>query len=290
MVTERPSGHALALASLVLGFISLPLAFASFNGAPLLWLTSIPAIIFGISAVWKTRGPHRNLKDRAMAVGGLCLGFFATFVLPLVVASYSRLVEKHQQTVAISNCREIFTALRIYERDHGGSPGLELTPLGTIDSSVPPARDSNEAFRHLFKAKAVENETIFGCPLSPFRPDGNIGVAPDYLEALKPGENHWAMTGWLSDSASGEYPVVYENPSEATWPPKWNADLLGQPKPGRPWSNGGVIIGFNDSTVQLMPLEAAKGGSVGLKARSNGKPVFPDYPFTPGFTVLNVAK
>jgi hypothetical protein len=144
----------------------------------------------------------------------------------------------------------------------------------------------------MFIHGAADNELIFGCPNSLFVPDGNIGKPPDYLEALKPGENHWAMTKGLNDSAGGEYPLVYENPSEASWPPKWNADVAGQPRPGRCWANGTVIVGMNDSSVTMQKLESKKGDHVGLQPLPGNKPVFPknDGLHDLRLSVLNVAR
>lgn len=84
-------------------------------------------------------------------------------------------------------------------------------------------------------------------------------------------------------------PLIFENPSEATWPPKWNADLAMQPKPGRSWSKGRIIVGFHDGSVELLPLESDHGTSVGLKPRADGTPIFPILPDRK-LEVLNVAK
>ena len=142
----------------------------------------------------------------------------------------------------------------------------------------------------MFKNGVADSEAIFGCPNSELgNPDGNIGTAPDCNEAVKPGENHWAMTKGLKDSDAGNIPLIYENPSEATWPPKWNPSLIGTDKPGRPWSAGKVIVGFNDGTVEALPLESTTGTSVGLRPRADGTPIFPTLPGRK-LEVLNAAR
>ncbi|RBP46126.1 hypothetical protein DES53_102512 [Roseimicrobium gellanilyticum] len=80
------------------------------------------------------------------------------------------------------------------------------------------------------------------------------------------------MTEGLSDSAPGEIPLVFENPAKATWPPVWNPDAQGTGVRGRSWSKG-VIIGMNDSSVSLRPLETMKGTAVPLK-KVHGKDLF----------------
>jgi len=180
---------------------------------------------------------------------------------------------------SISNCKQIVLAMKIYASDHDGH---------YPDLTLPNGDNSNEVFRVLFKEGWFSDEYIFCSPKSPFIPDNNIGTAPDFSEALKAGENHWAMTKGLNDASPARMPLVFENPSEATWPPKWNACLTGKAKPGRTWSEGRVIIGFKDGSVQAMKLESAKGKSVGLKPNAEGKPVLPD--ISPKPEILNVAK
>src|SRR5207253_1916843 len=92
-------------------------------------------------------------------------------------------------------------------------------------------------------------EIIFGSPKSVFVPDGKIGVKPGFADALKASENHWAFTKGLDDSSPGNIPLVFENPSDASWPPKWDPDSAATKKPGRTWNGGKVIIGYNDSSV-----------------------------------------
>ncbi|MEI6535563.1 MAG: hypothetical protein WCN98_09510 [Verrucomicrobiaceae bacterium] len=182
----------------------------------------------------------------------------------------------------MSNCKQIITTLKLYSADcNGNYPEYDL----------PNARTSNDVFRLLFKAGVADSETIFGCPLSgDGNYDGNIGDAPDYPEALKAGENHWAMTKGLTDSTSGKIPVVFESPADATWPPKWNADAAGTTKKGCAWKNGKVVIGFNDGSVEALPLESTKGDHVGLRPRADGTPIFPDPPPGQKYDVLDVAR
>jgi hypothetical protein len=177
-----------------------------------------------------------------------------------------RLYERRNLTKAIWNCRQIITAMRIYCPDSSGK---------YPDSYVIGTKTANTAFRLLFEDNILDNEMIFGCPVSPFEPNGVIvdpHSGPDSSKsgkALQAGENHWAMTAGLSDHISGSIPLIYENPVSATWPPKWNADMAGKPVRGRAWSNGGIIVGFNDSSVGIQPLASAYGAAVGLRPDPN---------------------
>ncbi len=277
-----PVGNPMAGASLVLGVASVGLFWLFVIASekwrsnlpfddiwivfmrPLFWLTSIPAIVLGHLALRKIGRIIGAVKGKFPARAGLAFGYLMTFVVPVVAswtAPFSRIAAKGNITKAISNCRQIITTLRLYSSDNGGN-----YPDG-VNSKV---RTSNEAFHMMFVGGQADSEMIFGSPQSPYQPDGKIGDPPDYREALKPGENHWAMTRGLNDSASGTYPLVFENPAEASWPPKWDTNVVSVPKPGRVWKGGKIIIGMNDSSVALQTLESDKGGLVGLKPLAAG--------------------
>ena len=188
----------------------------------------------------------------------------------LSMAAIGRMGEKGQITKAIANCRQIIIAIRLYAADEGGR-------YPDQDSSNP-ASTSNVAFRNLIKAGALEDEKIFGCGVSKFVPDGNIGSAPEYEEAVKSGECHWMMTAELNDSSPGGLPLVYENAVSTGSDPSWNADAAGRSVRGRTWSGGKIIIGTNDSSVEAMKCESTKGASVKLKPLGqDGKNLFTQY-------------
>lgn len=175
----------------------------------------------------------------------------------LAVPTFSRIQEKGNITKAISNCRQIITAQRLYASDNNGNYSDQDT--------ANPATDANGAFRTLFIVGVLEDEKIFGCPASlNGNPDGNIGTNPTYAQALEAGENHWMMTAEINDSASGSIPFVFENATNAVWNPTWDADAAGRGSQGRTWSGGKVVVGKNDSSVTLEACTSTK-GSVTLK-------------------------
>lgn len=234
-----------------------------------------------------------------MAKASLWLGYLVVLIIPVITSITQpciiRFSERGAQVQAINNCKQIIISMRLYSSD-----SRDIYP----DFDASHARSSNDVFRLLFKEGIIETEKIFGAAKSPYHPDGNIGEAPDYLEAVKPGENHWAMTKGLTGSMVGSIPLVFENPSDASWPPKWNASeanwrqklngKLTGIKPSRPsspgyaWSKGKIIIGLNDSSVELYPLESVNGENLGLKPYPDGKSIFPD--LDPQLEILNVAK
>ena len=180
----------------------------------------------------------------------------------LSMGAIGKMQEKGQITKAINNCRQIILSIKLYSSDEGGRyPDQDATNPGST---------ANIAFRNLFIAGATQDEKFFGCGASPYLPDGNVGTAPDYSEAVKAGENHWMMTGGLSDSAPGGIPLVYENAVSGGSDPAWNADAAGQSKKGRTWSGGKVVVGTNDGSVEVQKCQAASGSAVTLKAVGEG--------------------
>ncbi len=266
--TLAPSGGGLATASMVLGFFSILGSF----------LTGIPAIICGHMALSRMSRPGADPRGRGRAITGLIFGYFFTVAVffiavlaALAVPTFMKIQDRANMTKAFSNAKQVVTYMKMYAADNNGN---------YMDSAPSKPSSSNEAFRLLFKSGVADSEVIFGSPNSRIgRPDGNIGTSPEYSNAVEAGENHWAMTKGLTDSDPGAVPLVFENPSEATWPPKWNPSLSGTDKPGRTWSGGKVIVGFNDGSVTVLPLESAKGVSVPLKPHSDDRsPIFPTLP------------
>ena len=184
----------------------------------------------------------------------------------LAVPAFNGVQERARQMQATNNCRQIIISLKAYASDNGGN-------YPDFDKNDPP-QTSNDAFRHLIKGGQLEDERVFTAPASPYIPDNNLGEAPEYSEALGPGENHWVMTKGLTDSASGNAPVVFENAVSNSWPPAWNCDVAGQAKKGRAWKGGKIVIGRNDGSVNTEKLEATKGDNVGLVKNSQGKDLF----------------
>lgn len=287
----EPVENPAASLSLAFGLCSFLLSLALDTWQPrgillgllLIWLVGIPAILCANVALRKVGRLSGEVSGRRMAQAGLWLAFVAGCVVPTCFLVYgiafprTHVISAHART--ISNCRQVIVALRIYAADHNGD---------YPDAALPGATSSNEVFRKLFQAEAIDNEMIFGSPVSPFAPDGNIGAHPDFSEAVKAGENHFAFTAGLTDSAGHEFPLAYENPSDASWPPKWDPDLAGTMAPGRTWPGGRVVVGFNDMSMIILPLVTPKGKGIELRPRPDGTDIFPAG--HPELRILNVQK
>lgn len=142
-----------------------------------------------------------------------------------------------------SNNRQIIMAMRIWAMDHD-----EAYP----DSVSEPNATANVVFRQLIQDEIVSDERIFGGRRSPFRPDGNIGVEPDFKQAVEAGENHWMIVAGLTTKSPGHYPLVFENTLTPSWPLQWSRSH--KTVRGRSWRGGRIIIGRNDNSVNVETL------------------------------------
>ncbi|MBL9133315.1 MAG: type II secretion system protein, partial [Verrucomicrobiaceae bacterium] len=155
-----------------------------------------------------------------------------------------------RQQQAVNNCRQVIMTLKQFAaRNNTQYPDTVINPqTGGM------AQNANQAFQMLFQQKVATDERIFGAPAG-YNPDGVIGTAPAYERVLTPMENHWAMTAGLTDTSAGNMPLVYENPAQPSWPPKWNTAVAGQIRPGRTWVGDQVVIGRLEGSAEVINLE-----------------------------------
>ena len=188
----------------------------------------------------------------------------------LAVPTFNVIQDMANQTSTSNNCRQIIMAMKVFAQDNNSIyPDSYQNPqTGGV------AVTANDAFRVLFSEDIIQDERIFSAKASPYIPDGNIGQAPTFDQALMAGENHWALTQGQTTSSNGIMPLVYENPSAAGWPPQWNCDAAGQLVQGRTWRGGKIIIGRNDNSVNVEKLAAKRGASVGPAMMAGGMDMF----------------
>ncbi len=171
--------------------------------------------------------------------------------ISLIVPTIGFTASMANQTASANNARQIIMALKIWASENNG-----VFP----DSKLPPPVSSNQVLRRLIQNEILEDEKIFGATNSPFVPDGNIGLSPDYSEACEPGENHWMLVAGLRSDTNGIYPVIFENALEPIWPPRWRFDSRLKPVRGRTWRQGTSILGRADNSVNVEKLVKKEGG------------------------------
>lgn len=155
----------------------------------------------------------------------------------LYVPTFARISPMANQSSTSNNCRQIIMALKIYAGDNNGV--------------FPDGETANLVFRKLIQKEVVQDERIFGGKVSPFVPDGNVGIAPNFEEAVSPGENHWMIVAGLKPGNAATIPFVFENSTNHAWPPVWRNDPQSLPLRGRVWRGGKIIAGRLDNSVNV---------------------------------------
>ncbi len=126
--------------------------------------------------------------------------------------AFSKVMPGVRAKSAASTGKGIHTMLNAWAQDH--------------DQSYPTAdQNSNEAFRELFKAKLMDDEKAFAIANDPWHanspsgdkkgPDGEIGTAPDFQQALQNGECAWAYVTGHDGSTNSTYPMLANAFSES---------------------------------------------------------------------------
>ena len=204
--------------------------------------------------------PHQSPK-RGWGCGQWFLaGLLAFLAFGWFVAVFNGLGKNVHLIQGVNNCRQIIISLKSYAGDHGGK--------------YPGGDTANDALRQLIKERLLEDEGVFSAPISPYRGDNNLGEAPNYGEALKARENHWALTKGLTDASDGNCPVVFENPALASWPPRWDGRLVDVARPGRVVMKNRIIVGRNDSSVNWEILTRGDNPLITLRPIKDGKNIF----------------
>jgi competence protein ComGC len=134
-----------------------------------------------------------------------CLAFY-------LVRSISQHELRGKTKTAALTARGIHSLLVAWAQDHNGN--FPAAP-----------QSSNEAFRELFKAGLVDSEPSFAIPRDAWHkkspsgngkgPDNLIGTAPDFPQALMPGECAFAYVSGLSDKSSPQLPILANGFSES---------------------------------------------------------------------------
>lgn len=177
-----PKTSGLAITSMVLGICSFLCG----------GFTAIPAIICGHIAHSKIKNSQGQQTGVGFAIAGFITGYIGIFVMIAMLAGLTapmviRQRKKADQTVAVSNARQIGLALMEFESEYGRYPDDSTARLVADDTKTPKitGSSSNARFQQLFSASLTQSENMFYAKTSGTRkPDGNISGD----QALAPGE------------------------------------------------------------------------------------------------------
>ena len=209
--------------------------------------------------------PPATPPKRRMEWGGWILVVILVLLAASVAVPTLYVTCDHgNQMKATNNCRQIIMAMKLYASDHNGH--------------YPTGNTANEAFRKLIQEEILPDERIFGSPASIFIPDGKTGEAPDFVQALEPGENHWMLVDGMNEKSPAHQALVFDNTPDTTWPPKWDLASVGLLARGRPWRGYKVVVGLNDNSVNVEKLDPKTGHLLRNNHPYRTLPLFPKDP------------
>jgi hypothetical protein len=202
--------------------------------------------------------PEKPKKGCSCFQLGVMMGVLVLLLGVMYAGWVSIIYVKRDQMRAGSDARQLVGLLLTYAADYNGQfPDAKLNPESLT---------ANVAFRELFKEELIRDEFIFGCPYSTFIPDKNIGTAPDYKQALEPGENHWMMVAGLTTASPPNTPLLLENSVDVSWPPRWHLAKsafshwlnhtfsFSPPARGRSWSDNTILVTKMNGSLETVKL------------------------------------
>ena len=146
---------------------------------------------------------------------GIALVVFGTAIWLIQVPAIHHVREVNYTTKELSNAKQIYLALKMYERDHNGArPGLE--DGGAVASS-------NEVFRRLIPDYLTQEKIFYSrrSPWTPKPPDGKMGQG----RTLSAGENCFAYVLNVLPDSNKNFPLIASafgkgSPGTYGWDPK----------------------------------------------------------------------
>lgn len=149
-------------------------------------------------------------------------------IIAALAAMATPVIMKQQKKAAMieatSNAKQIFYLLVDFDQEYGAFPDAANT--AEIDGAT--GTTSNEIFRHLFLAGYTKSEEVFYAKTSfSKKPDGDIGIAPDYTQALENGECGFIYIDEQSTGKNSARPIIAAPQLEAGNELLFDSDMYG---------------------------------------------------------------
>ncbi len=153
----------------------------------------------------------------------------------IALPAFNGVVERGQQTKALSNGKQIYLGLKMFAGDNDGAfPSVPKAADGSEGTGD--IADANAAFRWLVP-DYIQSEAIFWLAKSGWcnkkAPDENTASG----SALAGGENHWAYVRKLSDTSKPALPIIADGFSSTVG--EYSED---ETAPGGVWKAKAAIV------------------------------------------------
>ncbi len=217
-----------------------------------------------------------KMTKHNMAKGFTLVELLVVIAIIAALAALSTPVVLKQQkkaaaTEAVNNAKQMFILLFEFDQDNGAYPGS-----AAVNSTGVVSPDSNSAFREFFISSQIDGEEIFFCKNGlTTKPDGDIGTAPTYTNALVTKECgfHYLMknaTDSHSVASPSGVPLVI-TPGDALAP------TAASPFAINPFGGRAVIL-YNDGSCKSQPITAVGTAGLGTVGTGTTNPLDASYP------------
>jgi prepilin-type N-terminal cleavage/methylation domain-containing protein len=202
------------------------------------------------------------------------IAILAGIALPV----FGQVQVKGAQTKALSNAKQIATALKLYAIDNSGLfPSYKLMN-GQPASPPVPVTDSNTAFAQLIP-DYVPTEDIFWLAKSkwcnPIGADNQIDNPPqdNPTKTLAAGENEWAYVLELTDTSNAAFPVIADGfvTGGDAGGHNYTNDAT---KPGGVWQGKQAIVVHVDTSAQVQKVDRTTYTVIGPNGGTSNGDIF----------------
>ncbi len=170
----------------------------------------------------------------------------------IALPAFNGVVERGNQTKALSNAKQIYLGLKMYAGDNDGAfPNTVRNSDGTPGADLAAGGNSNTAFRWLVP-DYIQSENIFWLAKSRWCNNAPPDENTETSAALAAGENHWAYVINLSDTSRPSLPLIADGFSSTIG--TYSDD---ETQPGGVWKGKAAVIVRVDGSGKVEKVATA---------------------------------
>jgi prepilin-type N-terminal cleavage/methylation domain-containing protein len=204
-----------------------------------------------------------NIKNAFTLIELLVVISIIAILAGIALPVFGSVQVKGAQTKALSNAKQIGTALRLFAVDNNGTYPSYTLDATTLKPSNMQVATSNEAFAQLIP-DYLANEDIFWLTKSPTcnptPPDGQMDPPQTAtpVKTLAAGENEWAYVLGLNDTSNPSFPLIANG---------FNAESAHsyteqEGKLGSVWKGKAAIVVRCDTSGSVMKCSGSSGNYI----------------------------
>lgn len=185
----------------------------------------------------------------------------------IALPAFTQVMEKGNQTKALSNAKQIYVGLKLFSGDYDGEFPNKVwetdKSYGAATTKLSDGSTSNDAYRWIVP-EYIKSENIFFLAKSKWSektPDENTANG----EALNKGENHWAYVRDLTDTSNPNFPIIADGMNEAK-----TGYPVGETAKGGVWKGKAAIVIRVDGSGKVERTKMTASNTLGIVEGSVG--------------------